>query len=64
MILFLILFVVFIMKKRFKLDKLKTEPYSKIIIDNNYIKTNNICSVNVPMNLDIAYDKYKNPSFS
>ena len=55
---------IFIMKKRFKLDKLKTESYSKIIIDENYIKTNDICSVDIPIDLDIAYGEYKNQSFS
>lgn len=31
---------IFTMKKRFLLSKIKTESYSKILIDNNYIKSN------------------------
>ena len=50
------------MKKRFNLNKLKTESYSNIIIDNNYINSNQICSINVPINLKIAYLEYTNQS--
>ena len=53
---------IFIMKKRFSLNKLKTESYSNIVIDNNYVKTNKICSIKMPIDLNIAYAEYKNQS--
>ncbi len=49
---------IFTMKKRFMLNKIKTESYTKIIIDNNYIKGKDIFSVNMPIDLNIAYAKY------
>ena len=53
---------IFMMKKRFTLSKLKTESYSKIVIDNNYIKSNNICSIEMPIDLKVAYAEYINQS--
>lgn len=53
---------IFIMKKRFNLNKLKTESYSNIVIDNNYIKSNEIFSINMPINLNVAYAEYANQS--
>lgn len=53
---------IFTMKKRFKLSKIKTESYSNIIIDNNYIKANNLFNVSMPIDLNIAYAEYKNQS--
>ena len=47
---------------RFLLNKIKTESYSKILIDNNYIKYNNIVNVEMPINLNIAYAEYINQS--
>ena len=52
----------FIMKKKFNLNKLKTESYSNIVIDNNYINTNKIFSINIPVNLYFAYAEYVNQS--
>ena len=49
---------IFTMKKRFMLNKIKTESYTKIIIDNNYIKGKDIFSINMPINLNIAYAEY------
>lgn len=49
---------IFIMKKRFCLSKLKTESYSKLIINNNYISTNWIYTVEMPIDLNIAYAEY------
>ena len=49
---------IFIMKKRFNLNKLRTESYSNIIIDNNYINLNEI----LPIDLNIAYAEYTNQS--
>lgn len=53
---------IFTMKKRFLLNKIKTESYSKILIDNNYIKSNDIFKVKMPIGLNIAYAEYINQS--
>ena len=53
---------IFIMKKRFNLNKLRTESYSNIIIDNNYINLNEIFSMEMPIDLNIAYAVYTNQS--
>ena len=50
------------MKKRFTLNKLKIESYSNIIIDNNYIKSNKIFSIDMPIDLNAAYAEYANQS--
>lgn len=49
---------IFTMKKRFLLNKIKTESYSKMIIDNNYIKSKDIFNVRMPIDLNIAYGEY------
>ena len=51
---------VFMMKKRFELKKLKLESYKNIIIDNNYIKSNKIFDIPMPIDLNIAYAEYHN----
>ena len=51
---------IFTMKKRFLLNKIKTESYSKILTDKNY--TNDIFNVEMPINLNIAYAEYINQS--
>ena len=53
---------IFTMKKRFMLNKIKTESYSKIIIDNNYIKSEDIFSIKMPIDLNVAYAEYINQS--
>ena len=53
---------IFIMKKRFNLNKLRTESYSNIIIDNNYINLNEIFSMEMPIDLNTAYAEYTNQS--
>ena len=53
---------VFIMKKRFLLNRIKTESYCKILIDNNYIKSNDIFKVDMPIDLSVAYAEYINQS--
>ena len=40
---------IFTMKKRFLLNRIKTESYSNIIIDNNYIKSNDIFNIQMPI---------------
>lgn len=49
---------IFMMKKRFELKKLKIESYKNIIIDNNYIKSNSIFQIPMPIDLNIAYAEY------
>ncbi len=53
---------IFTMKKRFLLNKIKTESYSKILIDNNYIKSKDIFKMKMPIDLNIAYAEYINQS--
>ncbi len=53
---------IFTMKKRFMLNKIKTESYSKLLIDNNYVKSKDIFSIKIPIDLNIAYAEYINQS--
>lgn len=53
---------IFIMKKRFNLNKLKTESYCNIVLDSNYINSNKICSIDMPIDINIAYAEYANQS--
>lgn len=53
---------IFTMKKRFKLSKLKTESYCNVILDNNYIKSKDIFSIEIPIDLNVAYGEYQNQS--
>ena len=53
---------IFTMKKRFLLNKIKTESYSKILIDNNYIKSKDIFNIKMPIDLNVAYAEYINQS--
>lgn len=53
---------IFTMKKRFMLSKIKTESYSKLIIDNNYIRSNDIFKIDMPIDLNVAYAEYLNQS--
>lgn len=46
----------------FFINKMKTESYSNIIINDNYIKSNAIFSVQMPIDLNIAYAEYINQS--
>ena len=51
------------MKKRFSLNKIKTESYNAIVLDNNYyIKANNIVKLQIPIDLNIAYVEYQHQS--
>ena len=51
---------IFMMKKRFELKKLKLESYKNVIIDSNYIKSNKIFDIPMPIDLNIAYAEYHN----
>lgn len=53
---------IFTMKKRFTLNKLKTESYCNVILDDNYIKAKDIFSIEIPIDLNIAYGEYQNQS--
>lgn len=46
------------MKKNFNLNKIKTESYNTIILDSNYIKVKDISSLEMPIDLNIAYAEY------
>lgn len=50
------------MKKKFKLSKLKTESYRNVIINDNYIKREDIHKIEMPIDLSIAYAEYANQS--
>ena len=49
---------VFTMKRKFSLNKVKTESYNTIVLDNNYIKSNDIFKIPLPIDLNVAYSKY------
>ena len=53
---------IFTMKKRFMLSRIKTESYSKLLIDNNYIKSRDIFKIEIPIDLNVAYAEYLNQS--
>lgn len=53
---------IFTMKKRFMLSKIKTESYSKLLINNNYIKSKDIFNIEIPIDLNVAYAEYLNQS--
>lgn len=53
---------IFTMKKLFLLNKIKTESYSKLLINDNYIKSNDIFKIKMPIDLNIAYAEYINQS--
>ena len=43
------------MKRKFTLKNLKTNSYKEIIVNNNYIDNKSICSIPMPIDLNIAY---------
>lgn len=40
------------------LNNIKTQSYSKLIIDNNYIKTKDILHITLPIDLNVAYPEH------
>ena len=50
------------MKKKFSLNKIKTESYNTIILDNNHIKANDIVKLQMPIDLNISYSEYQHQS--
>ena len=53
---------IFVMKKRFNLNKPKTESYRNIVLNYNYIKSKDIFSVDIPIDLNVAYAEYMHQS--
>ena len=53
---------IFTMKKRFMLNRIKTESYSQLLINDNYIKSNDILKIEMPVDINIAYAEYLNQS--
>ena len=53
---------IYTMKKKFSLNKIKTESYNTIVLDNNYIKANDIVKLQIPIDLNIAYEEYQHQS--
>lgn len=53
---------IYTMKKRFSLNKIKTESYNTIVLDNNYIKANDIIKRKMPIDLNVAYSEYQHQS--
>ena len=49
---------IFIMKKRFKINKIKTESYYNVVTDENYIEAKKIFNIPIPVDLNIAYAEY------
>lgn len=50
------------MKRKFNLNKIKTESYNTIIINNNYIKVNQIEKKQLTIDINAAYDEYSHQS--
>ena len=53
---------IFTMKRKFSLSKIKTESYNTIVLDNNYIKSNDIFKKPLPIDLNVAYSEYSHQS--
>ena len=53
---------IFTMKRKFNLNKIKTESYNTILLDDNYIKSNDIVKKTLPIDLNIAYSEFYHQS--
>lgn len=53
---------IYMMKKRFMLNRIKTESYSNLLINDNYIKSKDIFNIKLPIDLKVAYTEYANQS--
>ena len=53
---------IFTMKRKFSLTRVKTESYNTVIVDNNYIKSNDIFKIPLPIDLKVAYSEYSRQS--
>ena len=50
------------MKRKFNLNKIKTESYNTILLDDNYIKSSDIFKKELPIDLNIAYSEFQHQS--
>ena len=53
---------IYTMKRKFSLNKIKTESYNTILLDDNYIKSNDILKKTLPIDLNIAYSEFQHQS--
>lgn len=53
---------IFTMKRKFNLNKIKTESYNTILLDDNYIKSSDIFKKELPIDLKIAYSEFQHQS--
>ena len=53
---------IFTMKRKFNLNKIKTESYNTILLDDNYIKSSDILKKELPIDLYIAYSEFQHQS--
>ena len=53
---------IYTMKRKFSLSKVKTESYNTIVLDNNYIKSNDIFKISLPIDINEAYSEYAHQS--
>lgn len=49
---------IYTMKKRFDLKKLKIKSHNTVILDDNYINVKEICVMDLPIDLNLAYSEY------
>ena len=53
---------IYTMKRKFSLSKVKTESYNTVVLDNNYIRSNDILKIPLPIDLNVAYSEYMHQS--
>ena len=53
---------IYTMKRKFSLNKVKTESYNTVVLDNNYIKSNDILKIPLPIDINVAYSEYMHQS--
>lgn len=53
---------IFTMKRKFSLNKVKTESYNTVVLNNNYINSNDIFKIPLPIDLNVAYSEYLHQS--
>ena len=53
---------IFTMKRKFSLNKVKTESYNTIVLNDNYIKSNDIFKIPLPIDINVAYSEYLHQS--
>ena len=53
---------IYTMKRKINVNKIKTESYNTILLDNNYIKSNDIFKKVLPIDLNNAYFEFQHHS--